>query len=377
MSSRVVYLDYAATTPVDPRVAEKMSQCLTLDGVFGNSSSVHVFGLAAKEMIEKARAQVAGLLGAEASEIIWTSGATEATNLALKGAAKLYQKKGKHIITVKTEHPSVLDCCQQLEKEGYQVTYLSPDKNGVIDLVKIKNAIRDDTMLISVMHVNNEIGVIQDIAAIGKMCSDLGVLFHVDAAQSAGKVAIDVNTMHVDLMSVCAHKVYGPKGVGALYIRKQPRVRVAAQMHGGGQESGMRSGTLATHQIVGMGEAFFLAQQEMNTDNKKLVILRDVFLQGIASSKNMSVNNDVSCSVPGIINLCVTGVKSREIMNALPHLAISSGSACGEKGSEPSYVLRALGLSVDVAQCSVRFSMGRFTTQSDIELALQYLHALN
>lgn len=366
--NKIIYLDYAATTPVDPRVAEKLQRYLTLDGVFGNPSSTHAFGLAAKEAIEHARFQVADLIGAEAKEMIWTSGATEAINLALKGAAKLYQQKGKHIITVKTEHPAVLDSCQQLEKEGFSLTYLTPQKNGLLDLAALESAIRDDTILISVMHVNNEIGVIQDIATIGKLSQSRGILFHVDAAQSAGKIPIDVNAMHIDLLSCCAHKVYGPKGIGALYVRSKPRVRVAGQIHGGGQEHGMRSGTLPTHQIVGMGEAFALAKNEMENDYQRLFKLRNQLLETLSQSKAVTINGDPQHCVPGIINLCIPGKNAKEIMAGLPRLAISAGSACGAKGNEPSYVLRALGLNHADASSSVRISLGRWTTEADVIL---------
>lgn len=366
--NKIIYLDYAATTPVDPRVAEKMQRYLTIDGVFGNPSSTHAFGLAAKEAIEHARFQVADLIGAEAKEMIWTSGATEAINLALKGAAKLYQQKGKHIITVKIEHPAVLDSCQQLEKEGFSVTYLTPQKNGLLDLAAVESAIRDDTILISVMHVNNEIGVIQDIASIGKLSQSRGILFHVDAAQSAGKIPINVNEMHIDLLSCCAHKVYGPKGIGALYVRSKPRVRVAGQIHGGGQEHGMRSGTLPAHQIVGMGEAFALAKNEMENDYQRLFTLRNQLLETLSQSKAVTINGDPQHCVPGIINLCIPGKNAKEIMAELPGFAISAGSACGAKGNEPSYVLRALGLSHADASSSVRISLGKWTTEADVIL---------
>lgn len=368
-----IYLDYAATTPVDPRVAETMLQYLTPTGKFGNPSSAHLFGKQAKDAIENAREQVANLIHAETSEIIWTSGATEANNLALKGAAKLYQAKGKHIVTIKTEHPSVLDVCQQLEKEGFVLTYLAPEKNGLLDIEKLRAAIRDDTILVSVMHVNNEIGVIQDLQSIANLTSSRGILLHVDAAQSAGKIPIDVQSIPVDLMSFCAHKIYGPKGIGALYLRKKPRVRVAAQIHGGGQEGGMRSGTLATHQIVGMGEAFHLAKLEMQTDYDKFVLLRDLFWQGIQDLNHVAANSDFKCSVPNIINIRFEGIKAETLMNQLPELAFSSGSACNAKGVEPSYVLRALGQSDVIAACGVRFSFGRFTTQEEVMAAVSLL----
>jgi cysteine desulfurase len=366
-----IYLDYAATTPVDQRVAEKIHQYLTMDGVFGNPASSHAFGLSAKAAIDQARHHVANLIGADASEIIWTSGATEANNLALKGAAELYRQKGKHIITMKTEHPSVLDSCQYLEKQGYLITYLAPNRNGLLDLATLRDALRDDTILVSIMHVNNETGVIQDIASIGAITAERGILFHVDAAQSAGKIAIDVNAMHVDLMSFSAHKVYGPKGIGALYVRKKPRIKVASQIHGGGQESGMRSGTLATHQIVGMGEAFAIAKQELTQEAKKLKTFRELFLQKI--NKISQVVESENC-VPGILNICIAGIKSQTLMQALPEVAISAGSACHAKGTEPSYVLRALGMSHEQASCCVRISFGRFTTQAEVERAAELIN---
>lgn len=363
-----IYLDYAATTPVDPRVAAKMSQFLSAG--FGNPSSSHPYGQTAKNAVDEARQQVAHLIHAEPSEIIWTSGATEANNLALKGAAELYKSKGKHIITMKTEHPSVLDCCQQLEKDGFFVTYLSPENNGLLDLEKFRAAIRDDTILVSIMHVNNETGVIQDIASIANITSTRGILFHVDAAQSAGKIPIHLNELPIDLMSFCAHKVYGPKGIGALYLRRKPRVRVAAQIHGGGHESGMRSGTLPTHQIVGMGEAFAIAKNEMLADYEKTQVLSDLFLKGLQDLTVMSINGDRMHALPNILNLRFDGIKSESLMAALPNLAISAGSACHSKGEEPSYVLRALGQSKEEAASAVRFSFGRFTTLEEINSAI-------
>jgi cysteine desulfurase len=363
-----IYLDNAATTPVDPRVAEKMLRFLTSEGSFGNPASSHFYGKQAKEAVENARAQVASLLNAEPSEIIWTSGTTESNNLVLKGAAQLYQQKGKHIITLKTEHPSVLDCCQQLEKEGFSVTYLSPEKNGSIDLEKLRAAIRDDTFLVSVMHVNNETGVIQDISAIAKMTSERGILFHIDAAQSAGKLPIDVNQTPVDLISLTAHKIYGPKGIGALYIRKKPRARLAALIHGGGHEQGMRSGTLATHQIVGMGEAFYLAKNEMQQDHKKITELRKIFLEELSKHFNLIIHGENT--IANIINFRIDGIPSQKWLNELPEIAISSGSACHSKGIEPSLVLRSMGLTRDQAECAVRFSLGRFTTKEEIQGAL-------
>jgi cysteine desulfurase len=366
-----IYLDYAATTPVDPLVAEKMAHFLTREGGFGNPSSAHPFGLAAKKAIDLARSEVADLIHADPEEIIWTSGATEANNLALKGAAKLYQNKGKHLVTVKTEHPAVLDCCQWLEKEGFFITYLTPEKNGVLSRQSLLDALRDETILVSIMHVNNEIGVIQNIEEIAQITASQGVLFHTDAAQSAGKIPLDVRHIPVDLVSFSAHKMYGPKGIGALYVRRKPRVKLAAQIHGGGQEQGMRSGTLATHQIVGMGEACRLAKKTMEHDEKKIRDYRDLFWQGIKHIKNISVNGDLQHTFPGILNVCFPGILTEKLMNQLPELALSAGSACHSKGIEPSYVLRALGLSTQEANCSVRFSFGRFTTRKEIDFAIE------
>lgn len=368
-----VYLDYAAATPVDPRVVEKMMAYLTKEGHFANPSASHSFGKVARAALEHARKQVADLIHAEPNEIIWTSGATEANNLALKGVAQLYQQKGKHIVTVKTEHPSVLETCQWLEKAGYQVTYLTPNRNGLINLEQFCAALRRDTILVSMMHVNNETGVIQDIAAIGAETSKREILLHVDGVQSAGKISIDVNAMHIDLLSLSAHKVYGPKGVGALYVRKTPRVRIAAQVHGSGQESGMRSGTLPTHQIVGMGEAFSLAEKEMQENDTHIRRLRDVFIAGISQIPSISLTIDPKNCVPGIINIGVEGVASKDIMQAIPQIAISSGAACNNKGIEPSYVLRALGLSFEAAQCCVRISLGRYTTLQEIQFVIESL----
>ncbi len=364
-----IYLDYAATTPVDPRVRDKMLHYLTMDGVFANAASTHAFGQAAKKAVEDARQQVADAIYAEPDEIIWTSGATESDNLALKGAANLYQRKGRHIITLKTEHPAVLDSCQQLEKEGYQVTYLSPEANGLLDLEKLQAALQDDTILVSVMLVNNEIGVIQDIDAIANMTRDRDILLHVDAAQGIGKVPLDVKKTPVDLISMCAHKIYGPKGIGALYVRRKPRARVAAQIHGGGQEQGMRSGTLATHQLVGMGEAFSLAIESMARESTRIARLKQLFWQGI-STLHVTMNGDLEHTVPHILNVRFAGKKAETMLHALPELALSAGSACA-KGVEPSYVLRALGLSFAEAQSSLRFSFGRFTTEEEIHYAVK------
>jgi len=371
-----IYLDYAATTPVDPRVAEKMLQYLTLDGVFANASSTHAFGQTAKKAVDEARMQVANAIQAEPSEIVWTSGATEADNLALKGAAQLYQRKGKHIVTVKTEHPAVLDSCQQLEKKGFTVTYLTPKPNGLLNLDILQAALREDTILVSVMAVNNEIGVIQDIDAIANITAARDILLHVDAAQSIGKVTLDVQKTPVDLISMCAHKVYGPKGIGALYMRRKPRVRVAAEIHGGGQEQGMRSGTLPTHQIVAMGEAFDLAVNAMPAELKKIADFKQRFWQGISRLGGVTLNGDMEHAVPHILNVRFAGLKAASLIQALPELAISSGSACHAKGVEPSYVLRALGLSAEDAQSSLRFSFGRFTTSDEIDFAVQRISKL-
>lgn len=364
-----IYLDYAATTPIDPRVAEKMQQFLTLEGVFANPASTHVFGQAAKRAVDEARMQVAAALQAEPSEIIWTSGATEANNLALKGAAQLYQRQGKHIVTVKTEHAAVLDCCQQLEKNGFSVTYLTPEANGRVSVQALAAVLRPDTMLVSIMQVNNEIGIIQDIAAIAQLTAERGILLHVDAAQSMGKVSLDVRQIPVDLVSLCAHKVYGPKGIGALYVRRKPRVRVAAQMHGGGHEQGMRSGTLPTHQIVGMGTAFALAAQEWRTEVPRIAEMSRYFWQRLQAHA-VRLNGDLTQGVPHILNFYFPNHRAESLMTALPNLAFSTGSACHARGTEPSYVLRALGLTAEEAHCCVRFSLGRFTTMADIELAV-------
>ena len=365
-----IYLDYSATTPVDPRVAEKMCKYLTLDGEFGNPASrSHPFGWHAEEAVEAARAQVAALIGADPKEIVWTSGATESDNLAIKGVASFYSKKGKHIITGKTEHKAVLDTCRQLERDGYEVTYLDPEPNGLLDLDKLQAAIRPDTILVSVMHVNNEIGVIQDLAAIGKITRERGVLFHSDAAQSTGKVPIDVNAMNLDLMSMSAHKTYGPKGVGALYVRRKPRVRLEAQMHGGGHERGMRSGTLATHQCVGMGEAYRLAKAEMAAETERVRMLRDRLLNALKDMPEVYVNGDLERRVAGNLNMSFNFVEGESLIMALKDIAVSSGSACTSASLEPSYVLRALGRNDELAHSSIRFTIGRFTTQEEIDYA--------
>jgi len=361
-----IYLDYAATTPLDPRVVEKMMQYLTREDTYGNPSSTHLFGQKAKNAIDVAREQVADLIEAEPSEIIWTSGATEANNLALKGAAALYKNKGKHIVTVKTEHPSVLDCCQQLEKEGFSVTYLTPQTNGLIDVDQLHTALRADTILVSIMHVNNEIGVIQDIKRLAELTSTRGVLFHVDAAQSAGKISFSLNDLPIDLMSFSAHKIYGPKGIGALYVRRKPRVKVAALIHGGGHERGMRSGTLATHQIVGMGEAFYLAKNEMKDNQHKIAELRSYFISQLSALKSITLNQSIEHCIANIINLRINQIPSAKLMQLLPNIAISAGSACHAKDTEPSYVLRALGYNKEEAACAVRLSLGKFTTKEQI-----------
>ncbi|HIP53609.1 MAG TPA: IscS subfamily cysteine desulfurase [Chromatiales bacterium] len=367
-----IYMDYSATTPVDPRVAEKMCGYLTPDGVFGNPASrSHPFGWAAEEAVDKARQQVAGLINADPKEIVFTSGATESNNLAIKGAAHFYQKRGKHIVTCKTEHKAVLDTCRQLEREGFEVTYLDPEPNGLIDLGKLEAALRDDTILVSIMHVNNEIGVIQDIAAIGEMCRDRKIIFHSDAAQSAGKIPIDLAEMKVDLMSFSAHKIYGPKGAGALYVRRKPRVRIEAQMHGGGHERGMRSGTLATHQIVGMGEAFEIAKNEMAEENERLLALRNRFWNGLRDMEEVHVNGDMEHRVAGNLNVSFAYVEGESLMMALKDLAVSSGSACTSASLEPSYVLRAIGREDELAHSSIRFTIGRFTTQEEVDYAVK------
>jgi len=366
-----IYFDYSATTPVDKRVAEKMCDCLTTDGNFGNpASSSHEFGWKAEDAVEQARKDVADLINANPKEIVFTSGATESDNLAIKGIAHFYHKKGKHIVTCKTEHKAVLDSCRQLEREGYEVTYLDPENNGLIDLDKLKAALRDDTILVSIMHVNNEIGVIQDIKAIGEITRERKIMFHVDAAQSAGKVPIDMDELKVDLMSFSAHKIYGPKGIGALYVSRKPRVRLEAQMHGGGHERGMRSGTLATHQIVGMGEAFRLAKEEMAADNERVRMLRDRLLKGLDVIEETYINGDMEQRIPHNLNISFNFVEGESLIMALKELAVSSGSACTSASLEPSYVLRALGRNDELAHSSIRFSLGRFTTEEEIDFAI-------
>lgn len=374
--SKPIYLDYSATTPVDNRVAEKMCQYLTLEGnLFGNPASrSHVFGWDTEQAVEEARKQVAALVNCDPREIVWTSGATEADNLAIKGVAEFYAKKGKHIITCKTEHKAVLDVCRHLERFGYEITYLDPESSGRVDLGKLEAAIRPDTILVSIMHVNNEIGVIQDIAAIGEMTRSRGILFHVDAAQSAGKIPIDLGALKVDLMSFSAHKVYGPKGIGALYVRRKPRVRLEAQMHGGGHERGMRSGTLAPHQIVGMGEAFRIAGEEMASENERIRMLRDKLLKGVEDIEEVYINGEMEHRVPHNLNISFNYVEGESLMMALRELAVSSGSACTSASLEPSYVLRAIGRPDELAHSSLRFSIGRYTTEEDIERAVGLIH---
>lgn len=372
-----IYFDYSATTPVDSRVAEKMMECLTMEGNFGNPASrSHLFGWKAEESVEEARQHVADLVNADSREIVWTSGATESNNLAIKGIAHFNQNRGKHIITSKIEHKAVLDACRQLEREGFEVTYLDPDSEGLITAQQVTDAIREDTTLVSLMHVNNEIGVINDIAAIGEVCRKNKVYFHVDAAQSSNKLPIDLETLKVDLMSFSAHKSYGPKGIGALYVRRKPRVRIEAQIHGGGHERGMRSGTLATHQIVGMGEAFRLAKLEREKDYQHALQLRERFLKGIEDIEQVHSNGSLSLEnrVPHNLNVSFAFVEGESLMMSLKDLAVSSGSACTSASLEPSYVLRALGLSDELAHSSLRFSFGRYTTEEDIDYAVQQVH---
>jgi cysteine desulfurase len=372
MAVHPVYLDYSSTTPVDPRVVDKMVPWLYEN--YGNPASrSHSFGWAAEEAVEQARADVASLVNADPREIVWTSGATESNNLAIKGAAHFYAERGKHVITVKTEHKAVLDPCRELEREGYEVTYLDVMENGLVDLEALKAATRPDTILISIMFVNNEIGVIQDIEAIGEMCREKGIIFHVDAAQATGKVAIDLQHLKVDLMSFCAHKTYGPKGIGALYIRRKPRIRIESQMHGGGHERGFRSGTLATHQIIGMGESFRLAKLEMATENERIRMLRDRLWQGAQEIEEVYLNGDFERRVPHNLNISFNYVEGESLIMALKELAVSSGSACTSASLEPSYVLRALGRNDELAHSSIRFTLGRFTTEADIDFAVGLL----
>jgi len=369
-----IYFDYSATTPVDKRVAEKMMQYMTTDGFYGNPASrSHKFGWQAEEAVDIARNQVAELINADPREIVFTSGATESDNLAIKGAANFYSKKGKHIITSKTEHKAVLDTCRELERVGFEVTYLDPEDNGLIDLDKLEQAMRDDTVLVSIMHVNNEIGVIQDIEKIGELCRSRKIVFHVDAAQSVGKIDINLQELKVDLMSISAHKMYGPKGIGALYVRRKPRIRLEAQMHGGGHERGMRSGTLATHQIVGMGEACRIAKEEMAKDLAHVTAMRDRLWNGVKSMEQVFVNGDKDQRYPGNLNISFNFVEGESLIMSLKDLAVSSGSACTSASLEPSYVLRALGLNDEMAHSSIRFSFGRFTTEEEVDYAIELI----
>lgn len=366
-----VYFDYAATTPVDPRVAQKMSECLMAEGNFGNPASrSHKFGWEAEEAVEIARQQVADLLHCDPREIVWTSGATESDNLAIKGVAQFYKTRGKHIVTSKIEHKAVLDPCRHLEKEGFEVTYLEPGEDGLITPQQVAGAIREDTTLVSIMHVNNEIGVVNDIAGIGEICREAKVFFHVDAAQSAGKMPIDLSQLKVDLMSLSAHKMYGPKGVGVLFVSRKPRVRLEAQMHGGGHERGMRSGTLATHQLVGMGEACRIAGAEMQEEGTRILKLRERLWDGLREMEEVYANGDLNAHIPGIINMSFNFVEGESLIMSLPELAVSSGSACTSASLEPSYVLRALGMNDELAHSSLRFSIGRFTTEADVDQAI-------
>ncbi|WP_301666784.1 IscS subfamily cysteine desulfurase [Neisseria basseii] len=367
-----VYLDYAATTPVDKRVAEKMIPYLT--ETFGNpASNSHAFGWTAEEAVEKARADIAALINADPKEIVFTSGATESDNLAIKGAANFYKTKGKHLITVKTEHKAVLDTMRELERQGFEVTYLGVQENGLIDLEELKAAIRDDTILISVMWVNNEIGVVQDIPAIGEICRERKIVFHVDAAQACGKVPVDVEAAKIDLLSMSAHKVYGPKGIGALYVRRKPRVRLEAQMHGGGHERGFRSGTLPTHQIVGMGEAFRIAKEELEQDMAHYRKLRDIFLKGIEGIEEVYINGDLEHRAPNNLNVSFNFVEGESLIMAVKELAVSSGSACTSASLEPSYVLRALGRNDELAHSSLRITFGRMTTEEEVQFAAELI----
>ena len=365
------YMDYSATTPVDARVASKMAECLTTEGTFGNPASrSHTYGWQAEAAVDKARQQVADLVGADTKEIVWTSGATESNNLALKGIAHFYEKRGKHIITLKTEHKAVLDTCRQLEREGFEVTYLEPLQSGLLDLEEFKATIREDTILASFMHVNNEIGVIQDLTAIGNICREHKVFFHVDAAQSVGKLPINLSELPVDLMSFSAHKIYGPKGMGALYVSRKPRVRLEAQMHGGGHERGMRSGTLATHQIVGIGEAFAIAQEMMAEEEVRTRGLRDRLYAGFSDMEEVKVNGDMEQRIGNNLNISFNHVEGESLMMAINGIAVSSGSACTSSSLEPSYVLRAIGLPDELSASSIRFSVGRFTTEEDVDAAI-------
>jgi len=370
-----IYLDYASTTPVDPRVASKMMEYLTPDGEFGNPASrSHRYGWKADDAVEEARSHVANLVNADPREIVWTSGATEADNLAVKGVARFYKSKGNHIITSKIEHKAVLDPCRQLEREGFEVTYLEPDEFGIIHASQVEDAIKDTTILVSLMHINNELGTLNDLDAIGKITREAGVFFHVDAAQSTGKVEIDLSKLQVDLMSFSAHKTYGPKGIGALFVRRKPRVRIEALIHGGGHERGMRSGTLAPHQIVGMGEAFSIAKEEMQSDHEKINKYHEKFLKEAMKIEHAYINGDLNNKVPNILNISFNFVEGESLIMGLKDVAVSSGSACTSASLEPSYVLRALGRKDELAHSSIRFSFGRFTKESEVDKTLEILH---
>ena len=374
--STPIYLDYAATTPVDPLVADAMAKCLTLDGNFGNPASrSYRFGWMAEEAVDVARNQISDALNCDPREIVFTSGATESNNLAIKGVAQGYgqgkENNGKHIITVNTEHKAVLDTCEFLEGQGFEVTYLNVQKDGLISVAELESALRDDTILVSVMHVNNELGVIQDIQAIGALCREKGILFHVDGAQSVGKIAIDLSALPIDLLSISAHKIYGPKGMGALYVRRRPKINLVAQIHGGGHERGMRSGTLATHQIVGMGEAIALANQNMAAEGERIKVLRESLWNGLKQLDDVFLNGHETQRVPGILNVSFAGVDGESLMMGLNDIAVSSGSACTSASLEPSYVLKAIGRSNELAHAGIRFSVGRFTTQQDIDYVVQ------
>ena len=369
-----IYLDYSSTTPVDPRVAAKMSECLTKEGVFGNPASrSHSFGWESEKLIDEARGHVAKLIKANKKEIVWTSGATESNNLAIKGAAHFYKEKGNHLITLTTEHKAVLDTMRHLETEGFEVTYMNPKDNGLVDIDELKSLIKPTTTLVSIMHVNNEIGVIQDLETIGKICRDNKIVFHVDAAQSPGKVDIDVDKYNIDLLSLSAHKVYGPKGIGALYVRRKPRIRLQPQMHGGGHERGFRSGTLPTHQVVGMGEAFKIAEEEMESDNKRISILRDKLWNGLNSIEEIYLNGDMKQRIPGNLNVSFNFVEGESLIMAIKDMAVSSGSACTSASLEPSYVLRALGRSDELAHSSLRISIGKYTTEEEIDYSVSLI----
>ena len=374
MNSNLVYFDYASTTPVDPRVAEKMHECLLLDGNFGNPASrSHEFGWKADEAVEKARLHVANLVKADSREIVWTSGATESDNLAIKGAARFYKDRGNHIITSKIEHKAVLDPCRQLEREGFEITYLDPDENGVISLDNIKKHVKDSTILLSIMHINNELGAVNDIEEIGKFTRENNIIFHVDAAQSTGKLPIDLSKLDVDLMSFSGHKTYGPKGIGALYVRRKPRIRLEALIHGGGHERGFRSGTLPTHQIVGMGEAFKIAREEMENDNKRIKKLRDKFWNQLKDVEEIYLNGDLENRIPGNLNISFNYVEGESLIMAIKDIAVSSGSACTSASLEPSYVLRALGRDDELAHSSIRITIGKYTTEDEVDYAVDLL----